>query len=182
MNKIVRLFLILLGAVLILGYVGMEVMKKRTKRHSPETTATVTHGGNTFTVVYSAPFKKGRRIFGALVPYGEVWRTGANEATTFTASGDFTFGGTAVKAGTYTLWTIPGAAEWKVILNAKRYGWGVQWGGVASREAEHDAAVATVPVGMPVAPVEQFTIRFATDPLHLVLEWDDVMVAVPIGQ
>lgn len=181
MSKLVRILLIILGALLVLGYIGLEMGKKRTKRHSPEAVATITTGTTTLEVKYCRPFRKGRRIFGALVPHGEVWRTGANEATTFTTSTDITFDGTAVKAGTYTLWSIPGPAEWKVMLNAKRYGWGVKWGGVASHEAEHDVAVATVPVGMPVAPVEQFTIRFAKEPLRMVLEWDDVMVEVPIG-
>lgn len=182
MSKALRIFLIVLGAVLILGFIGLQVMTKQTKKHSPEDRVSLVQGDLELEVKYSRPYKKGRKIFGGLVPYGEVWRTGANEATSFTTNAAIDFGGTRVKPGTYTLWTIPGPNEWKVILNDKRYGWGVSWGGVASREAGHDVATATVPVSIPVAPVEQFTIRFSEVPMALILEWDDVMVSVPLGR
>lgn len=182
MSKALRIFLIILGAVLILGFIGLQVMTKQTKKHSPEDNVTLVQGDLELGVRYCRPFKKGRNIFGGLLPYGEVWRTGANEATTFSTNTEIDFGGTRVKPGTYTLWTIPGPDEWKVILNDKRYGWGVSWGGVASREAEHDIATAVVPVAMPVASIEQFTIRFSEEPLALVLEWDDTMVSVPLGR
>lgn len=182
MSKALRIFLIVLGAILILGFIGLRVMTKQTKKHSPEEVVTVVQGDLELEVKYCRPFKKGRKIFGDLVPYGEVWRTGANEATTFTTNSEIYFGGTRVKPGTYTMWTIPGPNEWKVILNDKRYGWGVSWGGVASREAEHDVAIATVPTGVMVERVEQFTIHFSETPLELVLTWDDVMVSVPLGR
>jgi hypothetical protein len=182
MSRTLRILLIVLGAILILGYVGLQVMTKQTKKHSPEETVSLVQGDLELQVKYCRPFKKGRTIFGGLVPYGEVWRTGANEATTFRTATDMDFGGTRVKPGTYTLWTIPGPTEWKVILNDKRYGWGVSWGGTASREAEHDVATVTAPVAIPIVPIEQFTIRFSEAPLELVLEWDDAVVAVPIGR
>lgn len=182
MNRALRIFLIILGSVLILGFIGLQVMRKNTKRHSPQETVSLTTGGIGLEVTYCRPYKKGRRIFGGLVPYGEVWRTGANEATTFSCSDDIFFGGTRVKAGTYTLWTIPGPDEWEVVLNGKRYGWGVKWGGGASRDPGHDVANVTLPVQHPASPVEQFTIRFTEPPLALVLEWDDVMVEVPLGR
>lgn len=182
MSKALRIALIVLGAILILGFIGLRLMTKQTKKHSPEEVVTMVQGDVKMEVKYCRPFKKGRKIFGGLVPYGEVWRTGANEATTFTTNAEMDFGGTRVQPGTYTLWTIPGPDEWKVILNNKRYGWGVSWGGVASREAENDVATALVPVAIPAAPIEQFTIRFTEAPLELVLEWDDAMVSVPLGR
>ena len=182
MPKLLRILLIVLGALLLIGFIGLQVMKDRTKQHSPEETVIMRTDALDLEVKYCRPFKKGRQVFGGLVPYGEVWRTGANEATTFRTGHELDFDGTRVPAGTYTLWTIPGPKEWKVILNSKRYGWGVTWGGVASREAEHDVAVATVPVQVPAAPIEQFTIRFTKAPLGMVLEWDDVMVEVPLAR
>ena len=175
-----RIILIVIGAILILGYIGLQVMQQRTKRHSPQ--ETVSHGQDDqyIAVKYCRPYKKGREIFGGLVPYDQVWRTGANEATIFTTARAIQFGGTTVAPGTYTLWTIPGEAQWQVILNSKRYGWGVTWGGVASREAEFDVAQANVPVRPQVPIMEQFTIRFQDAPLRMVLVWDDVRVEVPI--
>jgi len=182
MSKLLRILLIILGALLLIGFIGMRVMKDRTKQHSPEESVTLVAEGIELEVKYCRPYKKGRTIFGGLVPHGEVWRTGANEPTTFRTAQPIEFGGTRVEPGTYTLWTIPGPTEWKVILNSKRYGWGVTWGGVASREAEHDVAVVTVPLQMPFEVIEQFTIRFTESPLGMVLEWDDVMVTVPLGR
>ncbi len=182
MSKALRIFLIVVGAILILGFIGMQVMTTQTKKHSPEEVETLVLDDLELEVKYSRPYKKGRKIFGGLVPYGEVWRTGANEATTFTTNAEIDFGGTRVGPGTYTLWTIPGPNEWKVILNDKRYGWGVSWGGLASREAEHDVATAVVPTGVVVENVEQFTIQFSGSPMELVLSWDDVMVSVPLGR
>ncbi len=179
-NKRRRNVLIAIGAVLVLGYIGLQVMQQRTKRHSPEATVRHAAAGLSMEVTYSRPSKKGRTIFGGLVPYDRVWRTGANEATLFTTDRAITFGGVAVAPGTYTLWTIPGRDRWQVVLNGKRYGWGVTWGGEASRQAEHDVAVAAVPV-MPQEPaLEQFTITFRDDPLALVMAWDQVRVEVPI--
>ena len=71
-------------------------------------------GGKTIKTDYSSPRMKGRKIFGGLVPYGEVWRTGANEATTFVTSGDVVVGGKPVPAGNYTIFTVPTAEQWKI--------------------------------------------------------------------
>lgn len=182
MSRTIKWLLFGLAALAVIGYMGFRHLQSQTKMASPEVVATFAQNDLALEVRYCAPYKKDREIFGGLVPYGEVWRTGANEATTFSSNKDLNFGGTAVKAGTYTLWTIPGATTWTVILNDKRYGWGVGWGGVASREAAHDAALVTVPVTRTEGPVEQFTIRFDQDPPALVLEWDEVRVAVPITQ
>ena len=73
-------------------------------------------GGKTITIDYSSPHMKGRKIFGELVPYGKVWRAGANEATTFVTTADLNVGGTAVPAGNYTIFVIPNADKWTLIL------------------------------------------------------------------
>lgn len=182
MPKFLRILLIVLGALLLIGFIGLRVMQSQTKQHSPEDTVTLQADGLGLEVRYCRPYRKGRTIFGGLVPYDEVWRTGANEATTFSTTTAIDFGGTRVEPGTYTLWTIPGQQQWKVILNSKQYGWGVTWGGVASREPQFDVATVTVPVQVPVEAIEQFTIRFRNSPLAMVLEWDAVMVEVPLGR
>lgn len=182
MPKFLKRLLIALVLLGVLGFLGLRYMQSETKKASPETAATFSQNELNMEVRYSGPYKKGREIFGGLVPYDEVWRTGANEATTFSTDKNINFGGASVKAGTYTLWTIPGKDSWSVILNDKRYGWGVSWGGVASREPAHDAATVNVAVNKRAEVLEQFNIRFQDEPLALVLEWDDVMVAVPITQ
>src|SRR5271167_4969425 len=85
---------------------------------SPPGTASVTFAdGKTLTIAYSRPSMRGRQIFGGLVPYGQVWRTGANAATSFKTDVDLNIGGANVPAGSYTLYTLPGASNWKLIIN-----------------------------------------------------------------
>lgn len=180
MFKVIKWGVVGLAVLAILGYAGFEVMKMRTKKASPEEVATFVLDAVTVEVNYSRPYKKARQIFGGLVPYGKVWRTGANEATTFTVNSDIQFNGTPVPSGTYTLWTIPGKEEWSVILNGKMYGWGVNFEGEAQRDPLADVALAKVPVRHLEVPMEQFTIAVSADPSELTLTWDDVQVGVPI--
>ena len=83
--------------------------------------------GKTINIAYSSPRAKGRKIFGGLVPYGEVWRTGANEATTLVTSADVQVGGTTVPAGSYTIFTVPTADKWALIINKKTGEWGIPY-------------------------------------------------------
>ncbi|MCU0320681.1 MAG: DUF2911 domain-containing protein [Flavobacteriales bacterium] len=172
----------LIGVVLlaVLAFVGFQFMKAQTKKASPEETVTFFLNDLTVEITYSRPYKKGRAIFGALVPYGKVWRTGANEATTFTINKDIVFGDRPVKAGTYTLWTIPGEREWSVILNSGMYGWGVNLDGEAQRNPLNDVATVKVPVLSADPGMEQFTIAVEGEPAALTLTWDHVRVHVPI--
>ena len=98
---------IIIGILAITGYFGWQYMKVQTKMASPEDIVDYKQGDKKLSVFYCRPSKKGREIFGELVPYNEVWRTGANEATTFTTNTTIDFGGAVVEPGTYTLWTIP---------------------------------------------------------------------------
>jgi hypothetical protein len=183
MGRFLKWFLAIVVVLGIIAYFSFQRMKKETKKASPEESVTTVIDGASLKINYSRPYKKGRDIFGALVPYRQVWRTGANEATTFSTDQPITFGGKSVAAGTYTLWTIPDQDKWQVILNGKEYPWGVDFNGVASREADSDVANVSAPVTLLNDTVEQFTIRFDQRPEpHMVLEWDLTQVAVPISR
>lgn len=93
---------------------------------SPRDSVKVTAGGAALYVDYGRPGKRGRNIFGDVVPYGEVWRTGANAATQFRTDKTLVFGGVTVPAGFYTLWTIPNKDGWKLIVNSETGQWGTQ--------------------------------------------------------
>lgn len=96
----------------------------KSKRPSPPAKVSTTVGGATVTIDYSRPSVKGRKIFGGLEPYGKVWRTGANEATTFQVSKDVKIEGQTLPAGKYGLFTIPGETEWTIIFNKTAEQWG----------------------------------------------------------
>lgn len=186
MPKTVKRVLIGVVALAIVIFGVMRYKRVQTKKASPEETVTfflVGADSLQVEVNYCRPYKKDRVIFGGLVPYGKVWRTGANEATTFTVNRDIRFGGKPVKAGKYTLWTLPSADAWIVYLNSKMYPWGVDMDGHAQRDPAFDVAAIPVPVTLlSDTIVEQFRINVEveSEPVRLSLTWDDVMVAVPI--
>lgn len=180
MSKTVKRIVIILAVLGIGVYVAMKFMKSQTKQASPEVEQTYTVGDLTAVIHYSRPSKKGREIFGSLVPYGKVWRTGANEATTISFNEPITFGGTAVPAGTYTLWSTPGADQWSVYLNKKMYGWGIDFDGNAMRDPMEDIAAAKVIPKTLTTPVEQLTIGIGPTPPTLIIEWDLTRVEVPL--
>ena len=132
--------------------------------------------GKDVSVRYGRPYKKGREIFGVLEKYGKVWRTGADSATTITFAKDATFGGKPVKAGTYTLFTIPNEKEWTVILNSQLGQWGAYG---YDKFKDKDVLQITVPAKKLDNVVEQHTIRF-TPKNDLIIEWDKTQVTVPI--
>lgn len=178
--KVLKWILIIAGVLVIAAYFGFGYMKSQTKKASPEETVEYKNGDLEMSVFYCRPYKKDRVIFGELVPYNEVWRTGANEATTFTTNKDITMGQEALSAGTYTLWTIPEEDRWTIILNSKMYGWGVNFDSKATREPEFDVISFQRRVeNLPGEAVEQFTISFAED-ASLQLEWDKTRVSIPI--
>lgn len=182
MPKLLKQITFILLGLITIGGIGMFFMKQGTKKHSPEETITHTVKDATFTIFYNRPYKKDRDIFGSLVPYNEVWRTGANEATTFSTTKNIMVDGTILKAGTYTLWTIPNTKSWKVIFNSKKYDWGVYMDGTAKRDPLFDNLVIEVPVLPLVNIVEQFSIYFedANNFTLLYMAWDRTAIAVPI--
>ena len=131
-------------------------------------------GGAAISIDYGRPAKRGRVVFGGIVPYGEVWRTGANAATQFRTDHALDFGGTVVPAGAYTLWTLPSAAGWKLIFNSQTGQWGTQ----------HDASkdVFTVAMNLGVLPevAERFTIGVEPGETggRLIMDWDTTRAAV----
>lgn len=135
-------------------------------------------GLSTVELSYSRPAVKGRAIFGALVPYGKVWRTGANQATTITFGDDVWFGDTKVPAGKYGLLSIPGENEWTVLLTKA-----LDVTSPAAYKQEMDVArIKVKPESLPF-PMESFTIMFnnvKSNTLDLDLLWDKTMVTVPI--
>lgn len=157
-----------------------SAQQDKSKRPSPPATATFDlGGGKSVTIEYSSPRAKGRTIYGELIPYGQVWRTGANEATTFVTTADITVGGTAVPAGSYTLFTIPGKDKWVLILSKKTGEWGTDYPGAANDLARVDMKVSSLP-----APVENFTISFekTSSGGNLYIDWEKTRASVPIAK
>jgi len=180
--------LAVLGLVLALALSVAAQAPDKSKRPSPPGTADCKYpDGKTIHTDYSRPYMKGRKIYGGLVPYGKVWRTGANEATTFVTDTDVTINGTAVPKGSYTIFTVPAEApgKWKLIVNkatgergvGKDEGYPYQ----ATELARADMN-ATKPLD---APVEQFTISFANkgkDTCTLQLDWEKTQVTADIKE
>jgi len=142
---------------------------------SPRDTVRTTHaGGASIVLDYGRPAKRGRVLYGSLVPYGQVWRTGANAATQIRTDRALDFGGTVVPAGFYTLWTVPGPEGWKLIFNSQTGQWGTA----------HNAALDVFTVDMKVSAlaqvVERFTISIEELPSGGVLnmDWDTTRASV----
>ncbi|MBT8294849.1 MAG: DUF2911 domain-containing protein [Gramella sp.] len=127
-------------------------------------------------VIYSRPQKRNREIFGKLIPYGEVWRTGANEATELTLYKDMKVADAVVKAGTYTLYTIPGEKEWTVILNNKTNTWGAY-----EYSSTEDKVRINVPVRNAPNTIESLSMAFqeSNKGADLLIGWDESYVKVP---
>ncbi len=152
------------------------------KRKSPKKTVSFSVDNLNLKVFYNRPSKRERDIFGGLVPYNEVWRTGANEATTFETNKALKIGKDSLPAGKYTLWTIPNDTLWQIMFNTKQYDWGVDENMKPLRQPEFDLInISISPQDIPNT-VEQFTIAFdnSTDNLYLTLAWDKTKIAVPL--
>jgi hypothetical protein len=158
---------------------ALRAQQDKSTRPSPPATAKCElAGGKTVTIDYSSPRKKGRNVFPDVVKYGEVWRTGANEATTFVTTGDVMVGGTRVPAGSYTLFTLPGKDKWTLIISKKTGEWGTNYPG-----EKEDLARVEMKAGTADAPVENFTISFekAGSGCNLKLGWDTTTAWVSVG-
>lgn len=118
------LFVLVLGCLAALPINTISGQEDKSTRPSPPAEAHAVIGDRQVDVHYSSPAVKGRTIWGSLVPYGKVWRTGANEATVFQTSGDLVINGKVLPAGKYALFTIPGEKEWTVIFNSVWDQWG----------------------------------------------------------
>ena len=149
---------------------------------SPKDTAAIELNDLKLKVEYNRPSKRERDVFGALVPYNKVWRTGANEATTFSSNKDLIIQGMLLPKGDYTLWTVPMEERWKVMFNSGQYQWGVDEKMEPMWDPNYDVIELEVPVKQLESVVEKFTISFdnATGNLKMTLAWDSTMIEVPI--
>lgn len=152
----------------------------KSKRPSPPEQATCSlPDGKNVTIDYSSPRAKGRQIFGGLVPYGQIWRAGANEATTFVPMEDLKVGGKDVAAGNYTIFTVPDQSKWTLVISKKNGEWGTAYPGPSQDLVRVDMKVSKLP-----APVENFTIAFdkSGDGCTLRMEWESTRASVDIAQ
>jgi hypothetical protein len=141
---------------------------------SPRKSAEIMLNAKKISVDYGAPSMKGRKIMGQLVPFGQVWRTGANKATHFTTDADLMIGTVAVPKGTYTLFTLPGETGWKLIINKQTGQWGTQY------DEKQDLARIDMKIETSKAPIELFSISLAQSGQGgtLKLEWENTIASV----
>jgi hypothetical protein len=172
-----------LFAVATLASAQMNMSDDKSKRPSPPASATCKFSdGKTIKIDYSSPRAKGRKIFGdasekALVPYGQIWRTGANDSTTFVTDANLNVGGKAVPAGSYTIFTVPKADAWSLVISKKTGEWGTDYPG-----EKEDLVRVPMNVSRISAPVENFTIAFdqAGSKCTLRIEWENTRASVDI--
>jgi hypothetical protein len=149
----------------------------KSKRPSPPATAQVELKGKKVTIDYSRPSLKGRKVGQELAPFGKVWRTGANEATSLITEIDLNIGGVKVPAGKYTLYTLPAEGTWKLIINKQTGQWGTQYD-----ESQDLARVDMKKSSLP-QPVELFSIAFdkkGANAAELNLDWENTRVTVSV--
>jgi DUF2911 family protein/tetratricopeptide repeat protein len=159
-------------------YLSSLSQQIKTPAPSPPQTIKQDFGLSSIELSYSRPGIKGRKIFGELVPYGKVWRTGANSATTLTFGDDVIIGGTKIPAGKYGLLTIPGASEWTIIITKQ-----LDVTNPAVYKQDQDVARVTVQSSELPFPIESFTILFSNvtgNSCDLQLVWEQTVVTLPI--
>ncbi|MBX2899320.1 MAG: DUF2911 domain-containing protein [Cyclobacteriaceae bacterium] len=175
-------FLLVLGVILVIICGALVYMRTvYTKSFSPEDKVSFSSGDLALAVQYNRPYKKGRVIFGDLVPYEQVWRTGANEATIFTTNKDLIFEGQTLPAGSYSLFTIPDEESWTFIFNKETGQWGVNYKGQVNRNPAKDILKIEAPSVQQEKEFEQFTISIERwgEELQLTLMWDKTLVSLP---
>lgn len=175
-----------LFAVATLASAQGGMSQDKSKRPSPPAGAVCKFSdGMTIKMDYSSPRAKGRKIFGeesekALVPFGKIWRTGANDATTFVTDANLTVGGKPVPAGSYTIFTVPKADAWSLVISKKTGEWGTEYDD--AKDAKQDLLRVPMSVSKTTAPVENFLIAFdqAGSSCTLRMEWENTRASVEI--
>lgn len=162
--------------------IPVKSQQDKSKRPSPPASAQCSlAGGYTVKTDYSSPRMNGRKIFGDLVPWGKVWRAGANEATTLVTDADLLVGGKTVPAGSYTIFVIPNAAAWELIVQKTTGEWGIPYPPQknAGELLHADMMVSSLP-----APVENFTINYAPadGACTLQMDWETTRAWVKISR
>ncbi|MBC2846078.1 DUF2911 domain-containing protein [Winogradskyella flava] len=180
MLKRLLIFLSIIALGLLLYSVFVENIFA--PRLSPKDTAKISLNDLDLKVEYNRPSKRDRIVFGALVPFDKVWRTGANEATTFQTNQDLMVNGMLLKKGKYTLWTVPMENSWKVMFNSKQYQWGVNEKMEPMWDPNYDAVEIEVTAQQLDETVEQFTIAFDNKlgTLKLTMAWDQTLIEIPL--
>lgn len=166
--------------VVTIAVLAAIVVAQGNKPLSPPGEATLKFDdGKTVTIKYSRPSMRGRKIFGGLVPYNEVWRTGANAATSLKTDVALMIGNASVPAGSYTLYTLPAEKSWKLIINKQTGQWGTEY------NQSQDLARVDMTVGQRSSPLEEFTISFdktGGTSATLKLEWDTTLATVNVQE
>lgn len=161
MRQMSRVFAVLVGMtclyIVVPGARAAAQEKKQQPLLSPRRSAEFVLTGQKISVDYGSPSMRGRKIMGGLVPWNEVWRTGANEATGFKTDVDLVMGAVTIPKGSYTLYTLPSEAQWKLIINKQTGQWGTEYHG------DRDLARIDLTRKTLDTPVEQFTISFDKD-------------------
>jgi DUF2911 family protein len=166
--------------LVVLAVATLALAQDRSERPSPPAKAACKFSdGKSITVDYSSPRAKGRKIYGGLVPYGEVWRTGANEATSFVTTADLTVGGKDIPAGSYTIFTVPTADKWTLIINKKTGEWGIPYKYESDELARVDMSASKT-----AGPVENFTISFHEmgNGCHMYLDWENTRATIELTE
>ena len=177
----IKALLSVFSSVLFLTLFGSAQMQgDKSKRASPSEHAVCKfNDGKTVTVDYSSPRMKGRTVYGGLVPYGKVWRTGANEATSFVTDTDLTINGVNVPAGKYTMYTLPSQSDWKLIVNKQTGQWGTEY------DEKQDLARIDMKTEPLMSPVENFTIGFdlqGANDCRMRLDWERTRAFVDVKE
>lgn len=169
---------LILCGVAVFTLLTADAQQLKTPAPSPTQTIKQDFGISSIELTYSRPAMKGRKIFGDLVPYGKLWRTGANAATRIKFADDVQIGGTTVKAGEYVLYTVPNEKEWEVVLNKGLTNWGID----GYKQSDDVARVKVKSLKLD-EPFESFTMQFMDvkpNSTNLYIAWDKTAVAVPI--
>ena len=166
---------VLTSLVLALASFAAAQMDKSQRPSPPASASCKLPDGKTIKTDYSSPHMKGRKIYGGLVPFGQVWRAGANEATTLVTDANLTVGGKDVPAGSYTLFVIPNPEKWTLIINKKTGEWGIPYKYESEELARVDMKVSNLP-----SPLENFTITYqpSSAGCTLGMEWDTTRASV----
>jgi len=168
-----------LGMLAMLAVASLGLTAQQEQRKSPHESTSITLNGNKITITYGRPFLHGRKaVGGSLAPFGQVWRTGADEATKLTANADLTIGDLKVPKGSYALFTIPEKDHWTLIVNKTADQWGA-----FSYDASKDLGRTQMNVKNLSSPVEEFTISLKSvsgNEATLTMAWENTEVSVPV--
>ena len=177
MRKLISFSAVLLG-IATLTVPGCAQQSKANRPSPPAQAVCSLPAGKSVTVDYSSPRMKGRKIFGGMVSYGQVWRLGANEATTFVTTADVNVGGKTVPVGSYTLFAIPAPEGWTLIISKKTGEWGIPYPGEGQ-----DFARIPMQAASTSSPVENFTIAFdaAGGGCTMRVEWENTRASIDIS-